>query len=132
MQTYCRYTLPALVLVLLLSAAVDGYSQPASSATIQATATVAAPIGVASHPILSDDYVARAPGLYVLCPAEAHVLVTVNESGSPVHSRHLSDLSVSTDTESGRPALRVLDCSHLSPLNLDNSTDVVTVIVTEN
>ena len=130
MQTFYRYTLPAILLVLLLSA--TGLAQPASSAAIQATATVVAPVGVASFPEPNDDYAATTTGLFVLCPTEVHVLVTVDESNRPIHSRELADVPTSILAESGQPALRVIDCSYLSPSTSLDSTAVITVIVTEN
>ncbi len=130
MQTFYRYTWPALVL--LLFTFVDGYSQPASSATIEITATVVAPIGLASHPFQADDHMTNTSGLYVLCSTEVHVLITVDTGDRPVHSRVLSDASISIYNESGQPALRVLDLSRLTSSISSRSTAVVTVIVTEN
>ena len=132
MQTYYCYTLPALLLVMLLSAATGSYSQSAPSAAIQVTATVVTSIGVVSCPEQSDDYAAKTPGLFVLCPTEAHVLVTVDEVDRPIHSRVLSNASISIYNESGQPALRVLDYHRLTSSISSRSTAVVTVIVTEN
>jgi len=132
MQTYYCYTLPALLLVMLLSAATGSYSQPASSAAIQATATVVTPIGVVSCPEQSDDYAAKTPGLFVLCPTEAHVLVTVDEVNRPGHSLVLSDASISIYNESSQSVLRVLDYTHLTSSISNKSTAVVTVIFSEN
>jgi hypothetical protein len=132
MQTYYRYPLPALLLVMLLSVATDSYGQSAPSAAIQVTATVVTPIGIVSCPEQSDDYLAKTPGLFVLCPTEAHVLVTVDDVDRPVHSRLLSDAFISIYNESGQPALRVLDCRRLTSLISSRSTVVVTVIVVEN
>jgi hypothetical protein len=121
-----------LALVMLLSVATDSYGQSAPSAAIEVTATVVKPIGVVSYSEQSDDYAAKTPGLFVLCPTEAHVLITMDEVDGPLHSRVISDASISIYNESGQPALRALDVSRLTSSISSSSTPVVTVIFCEN
>ena len=125
MQTFWRYKLPALLLAGLIFTAAVGYCQTASSAAIQATATVAAPFGMISV----DESSTVRQNLTVVYPAYAHVIVSTCGGSAPIDSNASAELSSPVSDNTNRSTVRYLDCGRL--LTTD-SPGVVTIIFCEN
>ena len=129
MQTFWRYKLPALLLAGLIFTAAVGYCQTASSAAIQATATVAAPLGMISVDESSDESSTVRQNLTVVYPAHAHVKVSTCGGSASIDSNASAELSSPVSDNTNRSTVRYLDCGRL---RTTDSTGVVTIIFCEN